>query len=538
MGWDDAGRIRHTKVNRISSLSNEQGTIIKDWGGRLPISLVYPNSYFIGMSNLGIHAIYKFLNNYNDVVCERVFQSDKNVLSLESKRPLLDFAVVAFSISYELDYFNVVDILKRSNIPLYASERGEHHPLLIAGGACITANPMSLAPFFDCLCIGEAESILPELLSALSHRADTKETTLEELAKLQGVYVPRYHVNQVLHRQWLKNLDDFMVCSSVVTADTELGNLYLLEVGRGCNWSCRFCLVSRAFCPARYHSIDRLSKQASKGLEYRKRIGLVGPMFSDHPQIGELFTALRYMGADISLSSLRIKPLSEPLLDEIARGGIQTVTLAPEAGSQRLRHVMGKKISQDDILKAVASIVDRGMKRFKLYFMIGLPSETDDDIEKIISLSTMCKQIIEKGGVGSRLSLNIDPFVPKAGTPFQWLPMADIPTLKHRLDILKRGLLPKGIKLRSESVSWSHVQAALARGDTKIAGVLTNIEEVTLAGWRKAVDKCHLNLAHYVLEKWDINQDLPWDNIELGSSKEHLISELNKAMASARLDKS
>jgi radical SAM superfamily enzyme YgiQ (UPF0313 family) len=170
--------------------------------------------------------------------------------------------------------------------------------------------------------------------------------------------------------------------------------------------------------------------------------------------------------------------------------------------------------------------------------MIGLPSETDDDIEKIISLSIMCKQIIEKGGVGSRLNLNIAPFVPKAGTPFQWLPMADIPTLKHRLDILKRGLLPKGIKLRSESVTWSHVQAAFARGDTKIAGVLTNMEEVTLAGWRKAIDKCQLNLAHYVLEKWDINQDLPWDNIELGSSKEHLISELNKAMASARLDKS
>jgi len=537
MGWDDVGRIRHAKANRILPLQNEQGTIIKDWGGRLPISLVYPNSYFIGMSNLGIHAIYKFLNNYSDVVCERAFQDDKKILSLESKRPLIDFAAVAFSISYELDYFNVVDILRRSNIPLYASERDECHPLVIAGGACITANPMPLAPFFDCLCIGEAESILPELLSALSQGTNTRETVLKELAKLQGFYIPLYHSGTIIHRQWLQNLDDFMVSSTVVTADTELGNLYLIEVGRGCNWSCRFCLVSRAFCPARYHSIDNLSRQASKGLEYRKRIGLVGPMFSDHPQIGELITRLRYMGADISLSSLRINPLSKQLLDEMAKGDIQTVTLAPEAGSQRLRQIVGKKISQDDILTAVTRITDRGIKRLKLYFMIGLPSETDDDIENIISLSIMCKQIIEKGGTGGRLSLNITPFVPKAGTPFQWLPMADIPTLKHRLDILKKGLLPKGIKLRTESVAWSHIQAALARGDTKMAGVLSNMEEITLAGWRKAVDKCQLDSDHYVLEGWDINHDLPWDNIELGSSKENLISELNKAMASAKLNK-
>ncbi len=537
MGWDDIDRTRRVKAARILPFKNERGTIIKDWGGRLPISLVYPNSYFIGMSNLGIHAIYKFLNNYNDIVCERAFQGDKNVLSLESKRPLIDFAAVAFSISYELDYFNVVDILRRSNIPLYSDERDERHPLVIAGGACIIANPMPLAPFFDCLCIGEAESILPELLPVLFHGINTRETMLKELAKLQGFYIPRYHRGTIIHRQWLQNLDDFLVSSTVVTADTELGNLYLIEVGRGCNWNCRFCLVSRAFCPARYHSIDSLSKQASKGLEYRKRIGLVGPMFSDHPQIGELITKLRYMGADISLSSLRINPLSKQLLDEIAKGDIQTVTLAPEAGSQRLREVLGKKISQDEILTAVARITGRRVKRLKLYFMIGLPSETDDDIEKIISLSIMCKHIIEKGGAGSRLSLNIAPFVPKAGTPFQWLPMADIPTLKHRLDILKNALLPKGIILRTESIAWSHVQAALARGDTKMAGVLTNMEEITLSGWRKAVDKCQLDSDHYVLEKWDIHHDLPWDIIELGSSKENLISELNKAMASSKLNK-
>jgi radical SAM superfamily enzyme YgiQ (UPF0313 family) len=530
MGWDDVGRRQRAKVNRCSPLSNEQGTILKDWGGRLPIALVYPNSYYLGMSNLGIHSIYRFLNSYNDVVCERTFQDIKDFLSLESKQPLIDFAAVAFSISYELDYFNVVDILKKSNIPLYSSERDDRYPLVIAGGACITANPMPLAPFFDCLCIGEAESILPNLLSVLSQGIDRRNIMLEELAKLPGVYVPPNHHNKTVIRQWTPNLEGFAVSSSVITADTELGNLYLIEVARGCNWNCRFCLVSRAFCPTRYRSIDSLSRQARKGLEYRKRIGLVGPVVSDHPQIEELITRLRYLGADISLSSLRVKPLSTSLLDQMAKGGIQTVTLAPEAGSQRLRQVIGKKISQDDILTVVARIADRGIKRLKLYFMIGLPSETDDDIQQIISLSIICKEIIEKGKAGGRLSLNVGPFVPKAGTPFQWWPMADTPTLKHRLDMLKRELSPKGIKLRSESVAWSHIQAALARGDTKMAGVLASIGEISLAGWRKAVDECRLDLAHYVLEKWDTNHDLPWENIKLGSSKEHLISELKKVV--------
>ncbi|UCG54204.1 MAG: radical SAM protein [Dehalococcoidia bacterium] len=531
MGWDDVGRIRQAKVNRSSLLSNEQGTIIKDWGGRLPIALVYPNSYYIGMSNLGIHAIYKYLNSYNDVVCERTFQDFKFILSFESKKPLIDFAVVAFSISYELDYFNVVDILKKSNIPLYSSERDDHHPLVVAGGACITANPMPLAPFFDCLCIGEAELILPELLAVLSHGIDRREIMLRELAKLPGIYVPYYHKDTIITRQWAPNLDDFVVSSSVITTETELGNLYLIEVGRGCNWSCRFCLVSGAFCPTRYRSIDSLIRQASKGLKYRKRLGLVGPIVSDHPQIEELLTRLRYLGAGISLSSLRVNPLSTSLLDEIVKGGIRTVTLAPEAGSQRLRQVIGKKILQDDILTAVARIADRGIKRLKLYFMIGLPTETDEDIEEIISLCIICKEIIEKGEAGGRLSLNVAPFVPKAGTPFQWLPMAGISTLKYRLEMLKRELSPKGIKLKSESLAWSHVQASLARGDIKMAEVLAGMGEISLAGWRKAVDEYRFDLAHYVLEKWDTDHDLPWENIKLGSSKEYLISELNRAVA-------
>lgn len=531
MGWDGVGKKRRIKTRRGQSpLSREQGAIVKDWGGRLPIALVYPNSYYIGMSNLGIHAIYKLLNGYSDVVCERAFWGDKPVLSLESQRPLVDFAAIVFSISYELDYFNVVNILKNSSIPLYAAERKDHHPLVIAGGVCITANPMPIAPFFDCLCIGEAEPIVPTLLSVLSQGDGKRDSTLEELAKLPGIYVPQYNNGKAITRQWAQNLDDFMVSSTVLTPDTELGNLYLIEVERGCSWGCRFCLVSSTFCPIRYHSLDCLTEQARDGLKYRKRLGLVGPVVSDHPRIVELLSGLRRMGAGLSLSSLRVSPLSTEVLNEMAKGGVRTITLAPEAGSRRLRRIIGKNISEDDILAAVTKVAEQGIRQLKLYFMIGLPSETDDDIEQIIKLSIGCKDILDRGGAGSRLSLNVAPFVPKAGTPFQWLPMANLPTLNRRLTMLKKGLSPKGIKIKSESIAWSHVQGALARGDEKMAGVLASMEEVSLAGWRRAIEQCQLDINHYVFEKWDVNDKLPWETINLGIPNEHLVQELNRAM--------
>jgi len=210
---------------------------------------------------------------------------------------------------------------------------------------------------------------------------------------------------------------------------------------------------------------------------------------------------------------------------------VRTITLAPEAGSRRLRRIIGKNISEDDILAAVTKVAEQGIKQLKLYFMIGLPSETDDDIEQIIKLSTGCKDILDRGGAGSRLSLNVAIFVPKAGTPFQWLPMADLATLNRRLAMLRKGLSPKGIKIKSESIAWSHVQGALARGDGKMAGVLDSMEEVSLAGWRRAIGQCQLDVNHYVFEKWDVSDRLPWETINLGIPNEHLVQELNRAMA-------
>ena len=531
MGWEQVKKSRQR-------LSREQGTIIKDWGGRIPIALIYPNSYYIGMSNLGLHAIYSLLNSYSEVVCERAFWEGENrdkklpAISLESQRPLSDFAVLAFSITYELDYFNVVQILKASSIPLYAADRDERHPVVIAGGPCIIANPMPLSPFFDCLCIGEAEAILPAMVPILSEGvAGRRRDMLKALASLPGVYVPQYYSGTPVVRQWAGSLDDLPITSVILTPDTELGNLYLIEVERGCNWGCRFCLVSSAFRPMRCRSIDKLIAQAELGLNYRRRLGLVGPAVSDHPQIDGLLVRLHQMGAELSISSLRVSPLSRIVLRELAKGGARTIALAPEAGSQRLRQLIKKGISEDDILESIGKVAEQGIRLLKLYFMIGLPSETDEDIEEIINLTLRCKSILDRQQTGCRITITIAPFVPKAGTPFQWLPMAQPSIMNRRLSLLKNSLQPKGIKIKSESPAWSQVQAVLARGDTKLAEVLANIEEVSLAGWRRTAEKCHVDIDFYAHQRWDATKKLPWAILDSGTKPEKLKLELDRALA-------
>ncbi|UCH42504.1 MAG: radical SAM protein [Dehalococcoidales bacterium] len=518
-------------------LSRETGTIFKDWGGKLPIALIYPNSYYIGMSNLGIHTIYGLLNSYGDIVCERVFWETEDKtnqtppFSLESQRPLADFAILAFSITYELDYFNVVNTLRASGIPLYASDRDERHPLVIAGGPCITANPMPLSSFFDCLCIGEAEPILPSMLPVISEGIkDKRSDLLKGLASLPGIYVPQAQNGTPVTRQCLHNLDDFPVHSVILTPDTELGNLYLIEVQRGCGWGCRFCLVSNAFSPLRFRSIDGLVAQAEQGLKHRKRIGLVGPAVTDHPRFEELLSRLGQMGARLSVSSLRVKPLSSTVLREVARGGTQTIALAPEAGSERLRRIIRKGVSEDDILEAVNKVAEQGIKQLKFYYMIGLPSETDDDIEEINKLTLSCKNILDSRQTGSRITLSIAPFVPKAGTPFQWLPMEKLPTLKQRLSLLKNTLQSRGIKIKSDSLAWSQVQGILARGDSAIAGVLANTEEVSLSGWRNALRKCQVDTDYFLHQRWDTADKLPWSVITSSAEISHLQTELDRAL--------
>ncbi len=514
-------------------LSREEGTIIKDWGGRLPVALIYPNSYYLGMSNLGIHTIYGLLNSYRNIVCERVFWEGKDspLLSIESGRPLNDFAVLAFSISYELDYFNVTQVLKASGIPLFAAERDERHPLVIAGGPCLTANPAPLAPFFDAIGIGEAEAILPALLPALMDGiSNRRDELLKALVSVPGIYIPGHSKTPVV-RQWLKHLDDFSAASVVLTPDTELGDMYLIEVERGCGWSCRFCLVHHIFSPMRFRSPDRILTQAQQGLKYRRHIGLVGPAVTTHPQIEAIMAQLLEMGAELGVSSLRINSLSDRMLAQLAQGKMQTITLAPEAGSLRLRQVINKNMTDEEILSAIAKSAEHGIRQIKLYFMLGLPAETDEDVEGIIQLVSKARDLLERRHSGARLTLNIAPFVPKAGTPFQWLPMAPLDVLNHRLSRLKDTLLPRGITIKSESPAWSEIQAVLSRGDSSLTEVLADMEEFTLAGWRRATEKRQINADFYAHKKWDTKQKLPWDVVDLGTKAEKLEDSLSNMLA-------
>lgn len=514
-------------------LEKERGTIYKDWGGRIHIALIYPNSYYLGMSNLGFQTIYSILNSHDNIVCERVFWEPQKrkleqPISLESQRPLPDFDVLAFSISYELDYFNVVQILKASRMPLLASERDERHPLIIAGGPCVTANLMPLSSFFDCFAIGEGEAILPIFIPTLTEGIEgKKDELLKKLALLPGIYIPSKYDGKPVKRQWLADLDSVATTSVILTPDTEFANVYLIEIARGCGWGCRFCLAGFQFRPFRFRPLDRLIKQAENGLKCTNRIGLLAAAVSDHPEVGELAHMLHRMNAEISVSSLRFRPFSQALLRALAKSGAQTITLAPEAGSERLRRIINKCVAESDIVEAVDKIAGLGIRQIKLYFMIGLPTETDADIDETIRLILALKERVE--GTVTRITITAEPFVPKAGTPFQWLPMASEDMLTERMNRIKNALAKSGIEVRGESVGWSLIQGVLARGDAKLGSVLANMQRNSLASWRKTLGECDLDANFYIHRELPFSEPLPWSVLDSGVKLDYLKGELEKA---------
>jgi radical SAM superfamily enzyme YgiQ (UPF0313 family) len=508
--WEETRRARQR-------LSKETGAILKEWGGKLPFAFVYPNSYYIGMSNLGLQAVYGLLNSPENALCERVFWDEENrdkgvvPLSIESQRPLSDFAVVAFSLNYEIDYFNIAQILAASGIPLYSAGRNESQPLIVAGGPCVMANPMPVAPYFDCLCIGEAEAILPSLLPVITCGiSGDRSELLRELSWVPGVYVPRCPPDKPVLRQWARSLDDYAVHSIALTPDTELKDMYLIEVERGCAHGCRFCLVSNTFSPMRFRSVENLLDQAREGLKYRRRLGLVGPAVTDHPEIEELLSGLLGLGAQISVSSLRLNSLTSEIMEMLVQGGLRSIALAPEAGSECLRGLIKKGVREDDILRAVDMAAQKGVQQLKLYFMVGLPEETEEDIEAIVDLTQRGKNIIDKKRSRMRLVLNVSPFVPKAGTPFERLAMASLDVLNRRINHLKSRLAKKGVQVKNESPQWSEVQAVLSRGEREIAAVLSDIRRGSLPAWRQAVEKHGIDVDYFAHQKWDDRRELPW----------------------------
>ncbi|MCB9152112.1 MAG: radical SAM protein [Caldilineaceae bacterium] len=544
---------RHFKTNKIDLTNGAQparaetGAIYKDWGGKIPVALTMPNTYYVGMSSLALQLLYSWFNREDDIVCERIFwekgaaQAGAPLLSLESARPAADFDLWAFTISWEMDYFNVVELLRQAGIPPLAAERhashqwdGRHWPLLIAGGPGVTMNPEPVAPFFDAILIGEGEEAVPHLVELCRDAlyAD-RQALLAALDRTPGWYVPllrpsnRQHVDfRPVERLWVRNLPAHSTSSTLYTPDTEFSNMHMMEIARGCGRGCRFCLAGYVYRPPREQPLDALVRSAEGAMQQgQTKVGLVSAAVSDHTQIDELAVELQRMGASISASSMRMDPISQPLIRALAETGAQTLTVAPEAGSQRLRNVINKTQTEEQMMAAVALAQEYNFPQLKLYFMVGHPTETDDDIQAIIDFTQEARRHFKR-----RIAINATPFVPKAHTPFQWEGMTPTRVIRQRQRTIFQALARHGVQVRADAPDWAEVQAVLSRGDRALAQVLLEIPsgQLTTRAFFDTMARLGLDREQYI-GKWEIGAPLPWDVVQSGVSENYFHYELKLA---------
>lgn len=565
--------------DRIASLyrarlSKEKGTIRKDWGGRLSVALCYPNSYRIGMSNLGYQVVYQILNRREEVVAERVFlpegpemslivEEGRGILSLESLSPLHSFDLVAFSLSFENDYPNILKILDLAGIPSGADERDERYPLIMAGGITIFLNPEPLAPFFDMFLVGEAEPILDhfvDLFAGLRRSVGGKREMLLRLSEeIPSVYVPSFYRVEYRQdgtireriplegsaRETIRVAHDASLhaapsMSLIRTPETEFSGRILVELGRGCSRSCRFCAAGYVYRPPRSRPLPEILSSLEGSLSDEKRFGLLAPSICDIPGIHEITGHILAGGGSFSLSSLRADALSGEMIEQLRQSGQQTIAIAPEAGSERLRRVINKHLSEEQIIQAVRLIARAGNFSIRLYFLIGLPTETGEDVAGVLDLVKHIKHWLVKesrtrGNIG-QLRLSINCLIPKSFTPFQWLPMEDLKTLKEKQKWLKKMLGREGgIKVSFDVARWAYVQALLSLGDRR-AGSILRLAHEHRGDWAKAFRFSEINPDFFVYRPKDLNEILPWDFLDHGIRKEHLIREYRLALRGEESD--
>ena len=546
------------------TLSREVGYVTKPHAGRLRVALAFPNTYWVGMSNLGFQTVYRLFNDLEDVVCERFFLPPKQTLaeleakntrlvSLESQTPIADFDVIAFSVSFEWDYTNVVTLLRRSGLPVYAEERSEKHPLVVVGGAVTFVNPEPLAPFADVVTAGEGETLVPDLVEAVRGGGSRGEV-LRRLVSKTGFYVPSFYAPRYDDAGRLAAMDPIegtgappVVRKAAVktterldpphttlfTPDTEFGSRFLIEVVRGCANLCRFCWAGYNYLPVRPFPADRILELATAAKQYSSKAGLVSIALCDHPEIERILAGLAELGYSISPASLRMDDLTPSIVKRLRESGERSLTIAPETGSDRLRRVINKTVTNDEILERADVIFANGIENLKLYYMIGLPTETDEDLEAIRTLTLqMRERMLVHGKARGRLGRivgSVNPLIPKPGTAFQWLPMENVKETDRKIVKLRK--LMSGIDnvyFTIKSERHSYYQALLSLGDRRVAAVIVAAER-NGGQWRAAVAETGVDADSVIFRDRREDARLPWDIIDGGLKQSFFRNEYEKS---------
>ncbi|MFH1156973.1 MAG: radical SAM protein [Pseudomonadota bacterium] len=532
----------------------EKGAIVKTSRDLISVALVYPNTYGTGMSSLGFQTVYGLVNDLEGVACERVFLPEdpdqtQAAVSCETARHLDRFQIIAVSVSFENDYLNLVSMLRHAGIPLRSSQRNSTHPLVMAGGVACFLNPAPLSPFVDVFLLGEAEELIPEFFHVYD-RDLPREVLLKNLAQnISGAYVPCFYrpiysggvyagterlapdVPLPIPVRRVRDLGCLTTVSRIISSHTAFRDICLVETGRGCPHGCRFCSAGFIYRPPRFYPEASVIRSMETAAGMTNKIGLVSAAVSDHPGINRICARGIERNLRLSFSSLRVDSLSDELILSLKGSGVKTATIAPEAGSDRMRRIINKKITAPEILSGVKRLVESNIINLKLYFMIGLPLEADEDVQAIVDLVKVIWDVFletsrAKGRIGA-ITLSINPFVPKPATPFQWESMAPEPVLTRRMAIVRRGLKDvPNLRINTESLRIARMNSQLATGDARMADIL---EEADLSGWARAVQKVRKS-GDYSLDHIRTPGDpLPWDIIDTGVSSDFLVREFHRA---------
>ncbi|WP_298615577.1 radical SAM protein [uncultured Thermosynechococcus sp.] len=507
----------------------------------------FPNTYSVGITSLGYQLVWAQLASRADVAISRLFTDVQEPLPRDPE-------LVGFSLSWELDYGNLLALLERLGIPIWQRDRQESHPLVFGGGSVLTANPEPFADFFDVILLGDAEPLLEPFLNTVAQvRTAPRSQRLEALAQLPGLYVPSlYAVSYASATGPLQGIEPLkstvpptvakqvhrgqsLATSTVVTPLAAWEKIYMVEVVRSCPELCRFCLASYLTLPFRTPSLETLIPAIEQGLAVTDRLGLLGASITQHPEFPALMEYLRQPQFDhvrVSLASVRTNTVTESLAQLLSQRGSQSLTIAIETGSERLRQVINKKLETDEILAAASHAQAGGLKGLKFYGMVGLPTETDADVAATVDLFRQLKKIAPR----LRLTLGCSTFVPKAHTPFQWWGVQ--PVAEKRLKFLKKELAKLGVEFRPESYSDSLIQALISRGDRRLAPLLERVRHygTSLGSYRRAFKELRGQLPDfeaYVTANWPVETILPWQHLESGLPSQTLQNHLKRAIASS-----